>query len=59
MNMGKNIGFEQDGKSDNFVRPVVVVKGFKKNMFFSIPLSTKKKRVSLIIDFNFIKKIKK
>ena len=38
MNMGKNIGFEQDGKGENFVRPVVIIKGFNKNMFFGIPL---------------------
>ncbi len=41
MNMGKNIGFEQDGKGENFVRSIVIVKGFNKYMFFGIPLSTK------------------
>ena len=38
--MGQNIGFEQNGKGENFVRPVVVFKKFNKNMFFGIPLST-------------------
>lgn len=38
--MGQNIGFEQNGKGDNFVRPVIILKKFNKNMFFGIPLST-------------------
>ena len=56
MNMGKNIGFEQDGKGDNFVRPVVIVKGFNKNMFFGIPLSTKIKEGKFYYRFSFYKK---
>ncbi len=56
MNMGKNIGFEQDGKGENFVRPVVIVKGFNKNMFFGIPLSTKIKEGKFYYRFKFNKK---
>ena len=56
MNMGKNIGFEQDGKGKNFVRPVVVIKGFNKNMFFGIPLSTKIKEGKFYYKFQFQKK---
>lgn len=59
MNMGKNIGFEQDGKGENFVRPVVVVKGFNKNMFFGIPLSTKMKEGKFYYRFSFYKQDKK
>ncbi|RYA23122.1 toxin-antitoxin system protein [Malaciobacter halophilus] len=58
MNVGKNIGFEQDGKGENFVRPVVVVKGFNKNMFFGIPLSTKIKEGKFYYRFSFYKKDK-
>lgn len=58
MNMGKNIGFEQDGKGENFVRPVVIVKGFNKNMFFGIPLSTKIKEGKFYYRFTFCKKDK-
>ena len=32
--MGQNIGFEQNGKGDNFVRPVIVFKKFNKNIVF-------------------------
>jgi mRNA interferase MazF len=56
MNMGKNIGFEQDGKGKNFVRPVVIIKGFNKNMFFGIPLSTKMKEGKFYYKFQFQKK---
>ena len=56
MSMGKNIGFEQDGKGENFVRPVVIIKGFNKNMFFGIPLSTKMKEGKFYYKFQFQKK---
>jgi mRNA interferase MazF len=56
MNMGKNIGFEQDGKGHNFVRPVVIVKGFNKYIFFGIPLSTKIKEGKFYYNFRFNKK---
>ena len=56
MNMGKNIGLEQGGKGENFVRPVVIIKGFNKNMFFGIPLSTKIKEGKFYYKFQFQKK---
>jgi len=41
--LGINIGFEQDGKGDRFSRPVLIIKGFSKNVFLSVPLTTKLK----------------
>ena len=41
--IGINVGFEEDGKGKNFVRPVLVVKKFNKEMFLGVPLSTKLK----------------
>jgi len=41
--LGLNIGFEQDGKGDNFSRPVLIIKGFSKEVFLCIPLTTKNK----------------
>lgn len=38
--MGENIGVEQNGKGEQFVRPIVVFKKFNRFMFFGIPLST-------------------
>ena len=31
------MGFEEDGKNDNFVRPVLVLKKFNNDMFLGIP----------------------
>ena len=42
-NLGKNIGFEQNGGGDNFSRPILIVKKFNNQMFWCIPLSTKQK----------------
>jgi len=41
ISMGQNIGFEQYGKGEEFLRPVVVVKKFNKHLFLGIPLSSK------------------
>lgn len=41
--MGFNIGKEQDGTGRNFDRPVVVIKGFNKDVFFGVSLTGKEK----------------
>ena len=41
--LGENIGDEENGKGDNFRRPVLVLKKFNKNIFWGVPLSTKNK----------------
>lgn len=41
--IGVNIGFEQDGKGSEFLRPVLILKKFNKYSAFIIPLSTKQK----------------
>ncbi|MDQ7045241.1 MAG: type II toxin-antitoxin system PemK/MazF family toxin [Sulfurimonas sp.] len=43
ISMGKNIGYEQYGKGEDFLRPVVVIKKFNKHLFLGIPLSSKLK----------------
>jgi len=40
INMGQNIGVEQDGKGEEFLRPVIVYKKFNNNMFLGIPLTS-------------------
>jgi mRNA interferase MazF len=40
-NLGVNIGYEQDGKGENFLRPVLVFKKHNSKVFTAIPLSTK------------------
>lgn len=53
--MGQNIGYEQNGKGDSFVRPIVVLKGFNQNMFFGIPLSSQIKEGKFYYQFEFMK----
>jgi mRNA interferase MazF len=49
--IGKNIGFEQDGKDENFLRPVLVTKKFNNKMFWVIPLSSKQKSLDFYLNF--------
>lgn len=41
--LGLNVGVETDGKSDLFVRPVLIVRRFNEEMFWGVPLTTKSK----------------
>ncbi len=52
-NIGTNIGFEQDGKGNDFVRPILIFKKFSQTMFFGIPLSTQRKNGSFFFEFIF------
>jgi len=42
-NLGKNIGYEQNGSGDNFSRPLLIIKKFNNHMFWAVSLSTKQK----------------
>lgn len=42
--LGANIGFEQDGRGNQFARPILVFKKFNNEVFWAIPLSTKIKK---------------
>jgi hypothetical protein len=41
--IGRNIGFEQNGSGHGFGRPVLVVRKFNNQMFWTAPLSSKQK----------------
>lgn len=43
VSVGVNVGYEEDGKHDSFVRPVLIVKKFNRELFLGIPMSTKVK----------------
>ena len=53
LRMGQNIGYEQDGKGEEFLRPVVIFKKFNKNIFLGIPLTTKKKENRYHFEFSY------
>lgn len=38
--LGENIGFELDGKSFDYSRPIVILKAFGRNNLFYVPLTT-------------------
>jgi mRNA-degrading endonuclease toxin of MazEF toxin-antitoxin module len=41
---GKNIGFEQDGKGPEYLRPVIIVKKFNNEIFLGVPLTSQEKK---------------
>jgi len=43
VSVGVNVGFEEDGKDSNYVRPVLIVKKFNREIFLGVPMSTKLK----------------
>ena len=55
--MGINVGFEEDSKNENFVRPVLVVKKFNNEIFLGVPLSTKLKDNKYYIQISIKDKI--
>ncbi|HCY18007.1 MAG: 2,4-dihydroxyhept-2-ene-1,7-dioic acid aldolase [Candidatus Nomurabacteria bacterium GW2011_GWF2_35_12] len=41
--LGKNIGYEEDGKNELFERPILIVRKFNNDIFLAIPLTSSKK----------------
>ncbi len=44
--LGANVGFEQDGRGDDFLRPVVVIRKFNNQIFWAIPLTKASKKIN-------------
>ena len=44
VHLGVNIGYEIDGKKENFARPVIVLRKYNKYSFLALPLTTSAKR---------------
>jgi len=51
--VGENVGFEMDGKGEDFTRPVLIIKGFSKEVFLCVPITTKLKTGKYYADINF------
>ena len=43
VNLGANVGHEEEGKNDNFERQILVLKKFNEHLLWAIPLTTKTK----------------
>ncbi|WP_371264363.1 type II toxin-antitoxin system PemK/MazF family toxin [Nautilia sp. PV-1] len=57
MHMGKNVGFEQNGKGSEFLRPVLVYKKFGNETFLGIPLTNSLKEGMFYTQIKFKNKI--
>jgi mRNA interferase MazF len=41
--LGLNIGYEEDGKNENFERPICILRKFNKDIFIGLPLTSVRK----------------
>ena len=53
-NVGQNIGNEQNGKGEDFMRPLLVFRKYNNNLFCGIPLSTTIRDGSFFYNFQFL-----
>lgn len=51
--LGSNVGFEQDGSGQDFLRPIIVFRKFNNNIFWAIPLTTTLKQTKFYFVFSF------
>ena len=52
INMGKNIGFEQDGKGKDFLRPVLIYKKFNSEQFIGFALTSQQKKGKFYVELS-------
>jgi len=53
--LGENVGFEQDGRGEEFLRPVIVLKKFNNEVLWVIPLTKTEKKNKYYFSFSFQK----
>ena len=51
--LGENVGFEQDGRGDEFLRPVIILKKFNNEVLWAIPLTRTEKKNKYYFSFKF------
>ncbi len=54
--LGQNVGDEQNGKGQNFTRPVIIIKKSNANFCLAIPLSTQIKNSPFYFPIHFLGK---
>ena len=47
--LGLNLGCEEDGKGEKFLRPVIIFRKFSHNFFWAIPLTSQEKTRKLLL----------
>ena len=50
--VGENVGFEQDGQGELFLRPVVIIRKFNNEIFWGVPLTRSQKDLPFYFTFN-------
>lgn len=55
---GENIGYEQNGKGEEFLRPILIVKKFNNALFWGVALTSKPKTGKFYFEFSFQPDIK-
>ena len=51
--LGENVGFEQDGRGEEFLRPIVALKKFNNEVFWAVPLTRTRKKNKYYFPFLF------
>jgi len=51
--LGKNVGYEENGKGEDFLRPVIVLRKFNNNVFLCTPLTSAEKNGIFYFQFFF------
>lgn len=51
VSLGQNIGYEENGKGENFYRPVVVLRKFNSDVFICVPLTSSQKEGDFYFNF--------
>ena len=51
--LGINLGDEEDGKNDNFERPVLIIKKFNNRIIWVLPLSTQPGNLKYYFSINY------
>jgi len=49
--LGENVGFEQDGNGDQFLRPVAIVRKFNNEILWGVPLTRTQKDLPYYFSF--------
>lgn len=51
--LGSNIGFEEDGSGEDFLRPVLILKKFNNEIFWALPMTTSFKEGKYYFEVSF------
>ena len=52
--LGSNVGFEQDGRGEKYLRPVVVIRKFNNEICLIVPLTKNKKKGIHYFNFEYL-----